>query len=181
MPIYRAGKWNAAMPKQLQGAACMNICCGCFTGLAGGGALGPMPWGTTPGIPAAMGTRWAATGPRVSIALGSRPAGSKRLAISGRKLWTSSGNKCSRNKINKQTNKSIKVLTQNRSGFQKQLILMSCILISNYGSIKNAGTGNILGWLVLKSTGNWQLFINSNFRGNCEKVMLITTEPHTLD
>jgi len=43
------------------------------TGLAGGGALGPMLCGTGPCIAAAMGTLWPATGPRASIALGSRP------------------------------------------------------------------------------------------------------------
>lgn len=48
---------------------------GHFTGLAGGGALEPIPCGTGPCIPAAMGTRWACTGPRASIALGSRPTG----------------------------------------------------------------------------------------------------------
>lgn len=42
-PIHRTEKWNAAMPKQAEGAAYTNICCGGFTGLAGGGALGPMP------------------------------------------------------------------------------------------------------------------------------------------
>lgn len=48
---------------------------GHFTGLAGGGALELIPCGTGPCIPAAMGTRWACTGPRASIALGSRPTG----------------------------------------------------------------------------------------------------------
>lgn len=48
---------------------------GHFTGLAGGGALEPIPCGTGPCIPAAMGTRWACAGPRASIALGSRPTG----------------------------------------------------------------------------------------------------------
>lgn len=42
-------------------------------GLAGGGALGPILCGTGPGIPVAMGTLWPVTGPRASIALGSRP------------------------------------------------------------------------------------------------------------
>lgn len=149
MPIHRTGKWNAAMTKPAQGTACTNICCGCFTGLAGGGALGPMPWGTAPGIPAAMGTLWAVTGPRVSIALGSRPAGSKRWTISARKLWNSSGNKLNRNKKKNKTkkqNKSRKVSAPNRCGFQKQLILLTKIFISNYGSSKYAGTGNKTGW-----------------------------------
>lgn len=44
------------------------------TGLACGGAFGPMLWGTGPCIPPAMGTRWPVNGPRASIALGSRPA-----------------------------------------------------------------------------------------------------------
>lgn len=45
-----------------------------FTGLAGGGAFGPMLWGTGPCIPPPMGTRWLVPDPRASIALGSRPA-----------------------------------------------------------------------------------------------------------
>lgn len=44
------------------------------TGLVGGGAFGPMLCGTGPCIGPAMGTLCAVTGPRASIALGSRPA-----------------------------------------------------------------------------------------------------------
>lgn len=43
------------------------------TGLAAGGALGPIEWGPGPCIPLAMGTLWPDTGPRASTALGSRP------------------------------------------------------------------------------------------------------------
>lgn len=139
--FFKTGKWNAAMPKQAQGAACTSMCCGCFTGRAGGGALGPMPWGTAPGIPAAMGTLWAATGPRVSIALGSRPAGSKRLTISARKPWNHCGNKLNRIKKGEK-----KVSARNHCRFQKQLTLFSYMFISNYGSINYAGTGNKTCW-----------------------------------
>lgn len=82
---YRTGKENAETTKAAQCAA--NASIWCFTGLADGGALGPMPWGMAPGIPAAMGTLWAVTGPRVSIALGSRPAGKKHLMYLAQKAW----------------------------------------------------------------------------------------------
>lgn len=78
--MYRKGNENTEMPKGAQWAANTNISCR-FTGLAGGGALGPMPWGMAPGIPAAMGTLWVVTGPRVSIALGSRPAGKTHFQL----------------------------------------------------------------------------------------------------
>lgn len=83
---YRTGKENAETAKAARCAANTSIRC-CFTGLADGGALGPMPWGMAPGIPAAMGTLWAVTGPRVSIALGSRPAGKKHLMYLAQKAW----------------------------------------------------------------------------------------------
>ena len=44
-----------------------------ITGLEGGGALGPMLWGPGPGIPPDIGPLCPDTGPRASIALGSRP------------------------------------------------------------------------------------------------------------
>lgn len=130
--------------KTSTGAACTSICCGCFTGLAGGGALGPMPWGTAPGIPAAMGTLWAATGPRVSIALGSRPAGSKRLTVSARKPWNHSGNQLSR--IKKEKKKIHKSVSSKPLQVPKTADLIQLMFISNYGSINYAGTGNKTCW-----------------------------------
>ena len=83
--VINCQRWHETS-KQLTQTNTMEVV---FTGLAGGGALGPMLWGTGPGIPAAMGTLCPATGPRASIPLGSRPAEGNKATVTIHIWWPS--------------------------------------------------------------------------------------------